>query len=159
MRLSMNELREATPEDFERILALEKISFSTEDGRFSRRQLHDLLYNPRAFWLLGADGGAVACWLKAGNRHKHWARLYSLAVHPDLRGEGWAERLIRAGFVWMKRNRLNVCRAEVREDNHAARRLYARLGFEEIAVLKNYYGQKRDGVRLIKKLQSHRHKN
>ncbi len=152
----MNKLHIATSKDLERVLALEEIAFTIQDGRFSRRQVHDLLRNPRAFWLCSADRNAAACWLKASNGQAQWARLYSLAVHPNLRGQGWAERLIRAGFRWMRRNRLRVCRAEVASENYAARRLYERLGFEEIETLPHYYGHKRDGIRLIKNLQRSR---
>lgn len=153
MPLAMNDMNVAKPKDFERIVALEQACFGASDGQFSPRQLRDLLRNPRAFWLLGADGRAMACWLKAGNGDKHWARLYSLAVHPDLRGQRWGERLIHAGFDWMRQNGLDTCRAEVKEDNVAARRLYANLGFEEIARLPDYYGPKQNGIRLIKKLE------
>ncbi len=151
----MDDLRKANPDDFDRIAALEHACFKNSEGRFSRRQLRRLLHNPRAFCLIGANGLAMACWLKAGNGRKRWARLYSLAVHPDLRGRRWAEKLILAGFNWMARNRLDTCRAEVREDNYAARRLYTRLGFREIGLIPDYYASGQHGVRLIKKLDPH----
>ena len=146
----MSNLRIATPTDFQCILTLERAAFGATDGQFSTRQLRDLLHNPRAHWLLGADGDAMVCWLKVSNGRKRWARLYSLAVHPRLRGQGWGERLIKAGFGWMIKNRLNICRAEVHQNNLAARRLYARLGFDEIAVLHDYYGPRQHGLRLLK---------
>lgn len=146
-------LRRATPDDYERIAALERLSFDARSGRFSPRQLRALLSNPRAFWLLAAGGGAMACWLEAGNGRRRWARLYSIAVHPELRGQGFAERLIKAGFAWMARRGLSVCRAEVKRSNLAARRLYARLGFQEAATLPDYYGPKQHGLRLVKWLK------
>jgi len=149
---AMSGLRQATVDDFNRIAALERACFGASEGEFSPRQLRALLRNPNVFWLIGVDADAVACWLKAGNGRKRWARLYSLAVHPGLRGQGWGERLILAGFAWMARNGLDVCRAEVKQNNTAARRLYAGLGFQEIAVLPHYYEPKHHGVRLIKRL-------
>ena len=149
----MNNLRQATRGDFDRLLALEQVSFDAGHGRFSPRQLRALLRNPNAFWLIGVEADATACWLKAGNGRSRWARLYSLAVHPRLRGQGWAKRLILAGFAWMARNGLDVCRAEVQHDNSAARRLYASLGFQEIGLAPDYYGPKQHALRLIKRLE------
>jgi ribosomal protein S18 acetylase RimI-like enzyme len=138
--------------DVDRIARLEAACFGVDDGMFSRRQLRALVVNPLAFWLLGNDGRAMACWLKAGNGRAHWARLYSLAVHPDLRGLGVGARLLAAGEAWMRREGLVICRAEVKQDNQAARRLYARHGFEEAAVLRDYYAPGVHGLRLIKAL-------
>ena len=152
----MSDLREAKFDDFDRIAALERTCFGAGDGKFSPRQLRALLRNTNAFWLLGVDADVVACWLKAGNGYKRWARLYSLAVHPGMRGQGWGERLILAGFAWMAGNGLEVCRAEVKHSNSAARRLYAGLGFQEIALLPHYYGPEQHGLRLIKRLATAR---
>lgn len=147
----MSALRIATVSDLDRIVELERVSFRAGEGGFSRRQLRALLRSPNAFWLIGAHVDAAACWLKVSNGRSRWARLYTLAVHPRLRGQGWAQRLLKAGFAWMKENGLSVCRAEVKYDNHAARRLYASIGFREISLLHNYYGAGRHGVRLVKK--------
>jgi len=143
-------MRRAGPADLARITRLERACFSADAGVFSRRQLHHLLRNPNAYWLLGAEGQAMACWLHAYNGRARWARLYSLAVHPEWRGQGWAGRLLEAGFDWMRQNGLNICRAEVKIDNHPARRLYAHFGFKEAALLPDYYGPGLDGLRLLK---------
>ena len=146
--LAVSSVREAGPADFDAIAALEAACFGAADGVFSRRQLRTLLANPNAHWLINLDGRAVACWLKVNNGRARWARLYSLAVHPALRGQGWGKRLLEAGFVWMRTEGLATCRAEVKADNHAARRLYAGFGFRESAPLRDYYAPGADGVRL-----------
>lgn len=146
--LAVTGLRQAGPADLGAIAALEAACFGAADGVFSRRQLRALLANPNAFWLLSPDGRAVACWLKVSNGRARWARLYSLAVHPALRGQGWGKKLLDAGFHWMRREGLATCRAEVKADNHAARRLYAGYGFRESAPLRDYYAPGVDGVRL-----------
>lgn len=146
--LAVTGLRQAGPADFGAIAALEAACFGAADGVFSRRQLRTLLANPNAFWLISPDGRAVACWLKVSNGRARWARLYSLAVHPALRGQGWGKRLLEAGFAWMRTHDLGVCRAEVKADNQVARRLYAGFGFRESAPLRDYYAPGVDGVRL-----------
>lgn len=141
-------LRRAGLADLDAIAALEATCFGAGDGAFTRRQLRALLRNPNAYWLIRRDGRAMACWLKVSNGRARWARLYSLAVHPALRGQGWGQRLLDAGFTWMRKQRLTTCRAEVKTGNRGARRLYARNGFVETALLPDYYAAGVDGVRL-----------
>ena len=143
-----SEFRRAHSADHATIAALERACFGARDGAFNPRQLRALLANPKAHWLIRNDGLAVACWLACNNGRARWARLYSLAVHPHLRGQGVGARLLKAGFVWMRGQRLTVCRAEVKADNVAARRLYAQAGFSEVATLKDYYARGGQGVRL-----------
>lgn len=152
MTVTRSAIRRAGPADLDRIARLERECFGETDGVFTRRQLARLLRSPNAHWIISADGRAVSCWLLANNGRARWARLYSLAVHPALRGQGWGERLVRAGMAWMRAKDLTACRAEVKVDNHAARRLYARLGFQEAGHLSDYYGSGVDGVRLIMSL-------
>jgi ribosomal protein S18 acetylase RimI-like enzyme len=146
--LAITGLRKAVPTDLDCIAALEAVCFGREDGVFSPRQLRSLLKNPNAYWLLSLDGKAMGCWLKVSNGRAHWARLYSLAVHPELRGQGWGKRLIEAGHSWMRTQSLNTCRAEVKANNCAARALYAGCGFQEVGSLRDYYAPGVDGVRL-----------
>jgi ribosomal protein S18 acetylase RimI-like enzyme len=148
--LSVTGLRKAVPADLDRIADLEAACFGAADGVFSPRQLRNLLNNPNAHWLLSLDGKAMGCWLKVSNGRAQWARLYSLAVHPALRGQGWGKRLIDAGFTWMSSESLTACRAEVKADNHAARKLYASCGFQEAGMLRDYYAPGVDGVRLTR---------
>lgn len=147
--LAITSLRRADPADFDAIAALEAACFVASDGAFTRRQLRALLANPNAMWQISLDGRAMACWLKTGNSRARWARLYSLAVHPALRGLGWGRRLLEAGLVWMRQEGLTTCRAEVKADNTTARRLYAACGFREAGLLRDYYAPGVDGVRLV----------
>jgi ribosomal protein S18 acetylase RimI-like enzyme len=148
--LAISGLRRAGAADLAAIAALEAACFGRDDGAFTPRQLRALLRNPNALWLLSLDGMAMGCWLRVSNGRGRWTRLYSLAVHPARRGQGWGRRLIEAGFEWMREEGLVMCRAEVRADNRSARRLYAALGFHDAGVLRNYYGRGLDGVRLAR---------
>ena len=142
----------AGPADLDTIANLEAACFGAADGVFSPRQLLALLNNPNGYWLISLDGRAMACWLKVNNGRAHWARLYSLAVHPAMRGRGWGKYLIESGFVWMRTQGLTACRAEVKADNLAARKLYADCGFQEDGVLRDYYAPGVDGVRLSRSI-------
>lgn len=151
----MAAFRRAGIDDIDAVAALEAQCFDAHAGRFTRRQLRGLLASANAYWLLSADGRAMACWLRAGNGRVRWARLYSLAVHPSLRGQGVAAELLQAGCRWMADAGLTRCSAEVKVDNHAARALYARFGFTEGETLPNYYAPGHDGVRLIYCVPAH----
>lgn len=146
-------LRRGGPADFSAVARLEQRCFGQSDGAFSHRQLRALLNNPRAYWLIGGDGLAASCWLLGANGTSRWGRLYSLAVDPDARGQGLGARLLDAGMAWARAQQLTSCRAEVKADNLAARHLYAKAGFRELATLPNYYGPGLTGIRLEKRLK------
>jgi ribosomal-protein-alanine acetyltransferase len=63
------------------------------------------------------------------------SEILSLVVDPDLRRRGIGLRLMREVLD----HRPGTWYLEVRESNQAARKLYGRLGFEEIALRPDYY--------------------
>jgi ribosomal protein S18 acetylase RimI-like enzyme len=145
----MTEVRRAGPPDLDTIVAIERACFGETNGGFSRRQIRRLLANPLAYWRM-IDDKAVACWLRATNGRTTWARLYSLAVDPKVRGRGLATKLLDDGFQWITSEKLTRCFAEVAAANQGALNLYHRHGFKERALLPNYYGLGRDGISLVK---------
>ncbi|MHB1565512.1 MAG: GNAT family N-acetyltransferase [Acidiferrobacter sp.] len=147
-------LRRATVRDLEGLIALESRCFGENEGVFNRRQMRQLLHNPRALWLIEGDYAGACCLLTAANGHARWGRLYSLSVDPNHRQQGIARRLLDGGLSWLADQGLTLCRAEVRADNAAARRLYANAGFVEVGELPHYYGIHVTGVRLVKRLNS-----
>ena len=151
-----SDLRRATRADLDAISALERRCFGAADGVFNGRQLRALLSNSNAYWLIKTEGHAMACWFTASNGRARWARLYSLAVDPRLRGQGWGGKLLAAGEDWMQQQKLVICRAEVKADNHGARRLYVAHGYREAGTLPDYYGKGLDGMRLVKRLEEKR---
>jgi len=151
---SCADFRRAGPADLECILRLESACFTESDGRFNRRQLRMLLRNANAYWLMAPDGQAMACWLKVSNGRKLWARLYSLAVHPEARGKGVARRLLAAGHDWMRKEEILTCRAEVSKNNHTALALYMRDGFQTAGVSLDYYAPGVDAIHLIRRLSA-----
>ncbi len=65
--------------------------------------------------------------------------LMRIAVHPDLRGRGYA-RILMDTLVRSARERgVSVITLEVRNSNQSARNLYKSYGFVEEAVRKGYY--------------------
>ncbi len=147
MRRGDDGLRRARPGDLTALIALEAACFAAVD-RFPRRAWRRLLTVPTAVTLV-ADGptelhGAICVLLRAGVTV---ARLYSLAVHPEARGQGLGQRLM-LGLDRHLPKRIAILSLEVRSTNAAALGLYQRLGFRPAEPLPGYYADGGDGMRL-----------
>jgi len=70
----------------------------------------------------------------AGESH-----ILNVCVSPDLRGEGYGYALIDKLFALARQLDADMMFLEVRPSNAAARRLYDKLGFNEIGVRRDYY--------------------
>lgn len=67
------------------------------------------------------------------------ADVMTIAVAPAHRGSGWGETLLAELVTLTTAAGATGLMLEVRADNAAARRLYARHGFEQIGVRRRYY--------------------
>ncbi len=76
--------------------------------------------------------------LSAGECH-----LLNLCIHPEFRARGLGSRLIGQLLDVARRKRAGIMLLEVRTSNHAAYRLYTRMGFNEIGMRKDYYPARR----------------
>jgi [ribosomal protein S18]-alanine N-acetyltransferase len=66
-------------------------------------------------------------------------QINNIAVHPDFRGRGIAESLMRVVIDKVRREGATFMTLEVRRSNTAAAALYKKLGFEVLGTRKNYY--------------------
>lgn len=141
-------LRRARPGDLAALIALEAASFAAVD-RFPRRSWRRLLAVPTAVVVVAQAPtlglhGAICALLRA---NATVARIYSLAVHPDARGQGLGQRLV-LGLDRHLPKRIATLSLEVRCTNAAALGLYQRLGFAPAGPLPAYYADGGDGMRL-----------
>lgn len=72
------------------------------------------------------------------------ADVATVAVLPDARGRGLGRTLLRALLAEAARRQAGAVLLEVRDDNEAARALYASEGFERLAVRRRYYADGSD---------------
>lgn len=66
-------------------------------------------------------------------------QVNNIAVHPDFRGKGIAEALMRHVIEKVRKKGATFMTLEVRLSNAAAVTLYKKLGFEILGTRKNYY--------------------
>lgn len=143
-------LRPATAADAESLATLDEACFPAAD-RFPLRVWRHLLgpaRRRRSSLTILAEAedrvvGSINLLLRRGSRV---ARLYTLAVHPDARGQGLANRLLGEALAAAPK-RCDVLSLEVRADN-PARALYDRWGLTVSEVLPGYYRDGADGVRM-----------
>ena len=67
------------------------------------------------------------------------AHLLTLSIAAGSQRKGWGERLLRHFIHIAKEQRARSMFLDVRESNHAAARLYERIGFRQIGKRKDYY--------------------
>ena len=146
-------IRPALVDDLNRLVELEDSCFDTD--RMSRRSFrHFLQQNQHCFLVAETAAHKVAGYILVFlHRGTHLARLYSIAVDPQQRGQGVARLLLQqaeklcadAGRVYM--------RLEVREDNAGAIALYQQLGYRTFGEYHDYYEDHADALRLQKRIR------
>ncbi|RON02616.1 ribosomal-protein-alanine N-acetyltransferase [Pseudomonas brassicacearum] len=147
--------RLAVPADLAALLELERQCFTTD--RLNRRNFQwminrahgQLIVAERAHQLLGY---ALVLFHRSTSR----ARLYSIAISVQARGTGLGKQLLeRIGACALERD-CTCLRLEVRTDNPAAIALYERNGYRRFALIRNYYEDHADALRLEKPIPEHR---
>jgi ribosomal-protein-alanine N-acetyltransferase len=144
------QVRRAGPADLPALLALEQ---NFPGDRMSARSLRRLLAgDSAAIWVARAGGTTLGSLVLLMRRNNAVGRIYSVVVDPAARGQGIAGRLVNAAERHARLGKKALMSLEVRADNAPARALYRRLGYAETAVLRAYYEDGADGLRLRKPL-------
>jgi [ribosomal protein S18]-alanine N-acetyltransferase len=120
-------IRPATERD---IPALDRIQRASPEAVLWDPQTY-LSYDCRVADVNGAVAGFLVCRTVTSDEHE----VLSLVVAPEHRRRGIAAALLRSalsptGGDWF---------LEVRQSNTAARNLYRKLGFQDVALRANYY--------------------
>ncbi|OAI02979.1 ribosomal-protein-alanine acetyltransferase [Methylomonas methanica] len=148
-------VRPAQSADLEGLVALENASFATD--KLSRRSFRHWLSSDHRALLLAEWAGLVAGYIliiyHPGTR---LARIYSLAVAPQLRGNGIAKTLMLAGEQAARDDGRLYLRLEVSVDNTSAIRLYEAMGFQKFGLYRDYYQDHKDALRYQKRIRRYR---
>lgn len=122
--------------DLDQILGIEALSFPTPWSRFAFTS--ELTQNNYAFYVVAEiNGEAVAyagVWVILEEGH-----ITNVAVHPDYRGRGLGEQMMRSIMGRAKAQGAERVTLEVRASNDVAQQLYTKLGFVSRGLRKGYY--------------------
>ncbi len=147
-------IEQATASDLDSIVEVENEVF--EADRLSRRSLKYLLTKANATTLIERMDGVVRGYgIVLYNIGTSLARLYSLGVRSQFRGQGVGVALLRAAEQDAVENECVTMRLEVRRDNAAAIQLYQKNGYKQFDVVPDYYEDHTEALRFEKKLVSH----
>lgn len=148
-------IRPAQLSDLEDLVTLENTSFSTD--KLSRRSFrHWLGSEHRALLVANIERRVVGYILIIYHPGTRLARIYSLAVAPQQRGQGVAKALMLAGEQAAHADNRFYLRLEVSIDNTPAIKLYEALGFQRFGLYRDYYQDHKDALRYQKRIRRYR---
>lgn len=132
----MIETRQARPDDLDRIMEIERVSFSSP---WPRRNMELELKNTtlahyQVLTLMGLIIGYAGGYVLADQVH-----ITNVAIDMDYRSSGYGRALMEAFLEACHKRGARTATLEVREDNTPALALYESLGFEKRGVRKDYY--------------------
>jgi ribosomal-protein-alanine acetyltransferase len=141
----------ATIKSLDALYHIELQCFNEE--AFSKHQISYLLTDYNTIGLLAKSNADIAGFIIAQmeSEDKEFGHIVTLNIAPNFRHKGIATKLLLDIEGFLKQRGITECRLEVREDNHAAIKLYNKLGYQIIGKLDRYYGKKH-GVYLKKTL-------
>ncbi len=133
---------------------LERIEAASFDGdRLSGRSFRRLLKSASCDLLVAEIGHVIAGYAMVFYRAStSIARLYSIAISSEARGQGVGRKLAAAAIDAAAGRGKESFRLEVREDNDGAIALYRKLGFREIGRREDYYEDGAPALRFEKDL-------
>ena len=108
------------------------------------------LNNKLALWLVAEEGERVAGYIGSQTVMDE-TDMMNVAVHPDFRRQGIAEKLILELIDRLKTMKSHCLTLEVRASNDPAIALYGKLGFEQVGRRKNYYRNPREDALILRK--------
>ena len=145
-------IRPAGIEDLGALVRLENESF--ESDRLTRRQFRYMMTRARARTLLAEDaaGSLLGYVLVLFSKGTSVARLYSIAVDREARGQGVGRALVGAAEATAWEQDRAYMRLEIRRDNLASQALFEGLGYRRFGVLSDYYEDHMEALRYEKAL-------
>jgi ribosomal-protein-alanine acetyltransferase len=131
-------LRPATVDDLDAIMALERASFPTD--AWSDAMMREELSSPHGYYLVAEEAGRLAGYagLRAPKGGKD-ADIQTIAIAEAARGRGRGRTILEALLAEASARGVREVFLEVRADNPVAQALYASEGFAEVGRRPRYY--------------------
>ena len=143
------EIRKFRPADMNLIDRIERASFGKDayDGN-----LFAELYHKYGDLFLVALGRSTVCGYMVTSTRGDRAEIISIAVAPRDRKRGTASALMESTLRRLRRRKIARVVLMVKVTNEAARRFYAKYGFDKVRLVRKYYEDDADGVLMARKL-------
>ena len=134
-----------TKQNITRVAELEKQCFSTP---WSENALSEELSNNFARFIVALSNGEIVGYIGS---HNVLGEVYitNVAVSESFRRKGVAEKLIRTLVDFCENEGMDFVTLEVRRSNEAAKKLYSKMGFEEVGERKDFYENPREDAILM----------
>ena len=129
------------------VAELEKICFSDP---WSEKSVASELSNSLSCWLVAEEDGMVAGYVGSQTVIDE-SDMMNVAVHPDHRRKGIAEKLVVELVEALKKRESHCLTLEVRASNEPAKALYEKLGFIQVGLRKNYYRNPKEDALILRK--------
>lgn len=138
---------EMKPEHVAQVAALEKLCFADP---WSEMSIASELENIWSYWLVAVCGEQVVGYIGSQSSIDE-TDVMNVAVHPDWRRRGIAEKLIAGLIDALKSRGSHALLLEVRASNSPAISLYEKLGFQQVGLRKNYYRNPKEDALILRK--------
>lgn len=135
------------PEHVVQVAELERVCFSEP---WSQSSVAGELTNPLSHWLVCVEHGTVLGYVGSQTVLGE-SDMMNVAVAPQARRKGIAQKLIFALMEALKRRGSHSLTLEVRCTNEPAIRLYQKLGFSQIGRRPNYYRNPKEDALILRK--------
>lgn len=129
------------------VAALEKLCFSAP---WSENSVASELDNPLSLWLVALNGDTVVGYV-GSQAVLDEADMMNIAVLPEYRRLGIAQRLVTALCDRLADNGVRSLTLEVRVSNDPAKALYGKLGFVQAGRRPNYYSNPKEDALILRK--------
>lgn len=152
----MVELREYRPEDFNRLLEIDRVCF-VEGIAYSEEEMRHFLSRPSAVRIVGEQAGKIHGFIIADRfrprrSQQCMGQIITIDVLPEARRSGLGSLLMNAAEEKIKEAGCTYVSLETAVDNLAAMRFYKKHGYVGLKILPNYYLESIDALLMGKKL-------
>ena len=147
-------LRPGTPADARHVAIMSRDLIETGlKWSWTAERVHRTLCHPEVMSVMACDGDRIVGFAitQFGEEHAH---LSLFAVGPAHQHMGIGRRLIDWTVETAYAAGVAVIHLETRAANHAARRFYRNLGFQENAYIPGYYGGREMALKMLRELRT-----
>lgn len=143
----MTIITEMKPEHVLQVAQLESLCFADP---WSEMSIESELRSIWSYWLVAVEGDQVVGYIGSQSSIDE-SDVMNVAVHPDWRRRGIAEKMIDSLIAALKNRGTHSLTLEVRASNAPAIALYHKMGFVQVGCRKNYYRNPKEDALILRK--------